>query len=98
MKEPIVEKTVSPACSIKELKELCGMSDKRFKFECNSLRNTDQLRDVGVKDGDTISSRHRRCDADIAASSSNGARIRGAAPSVKHLRWTLTAGGVMPGG
>ena len=62
------------------------MSDKRFKFECNSLRNADQLRDVGVKDGDTISSRHRRCDADIAASSSNGARIRGAAPSAKHLR------------
>jgi hypothetical protein len=54
LKEPIVEKTVSPACSIKELKELCGMSDKRFKFECNSLRNADQLRDVGVKDGDTI--------------------------------------------
>ena len=54
MKEPIFEKTVSPACSIKELKELCGMSDKRFKFECNSLRNADQLRDVGVKDGDAI--------------------------------------------
>jgi hypothetical protein len=30
------------------------MADKRFKFECNSLRNADQLRDVGVKDGDTI--------------------------------------------
>ena len=54
MKEPIVEKPVSPACNIKELKEFCDMSDKRFKFECNSLRNADQLRDVGVKDGDTI--------------------------------------------
>ena len=30
------------------------MSDNRFKFECNSFRNADQLMDIGVKDGDTI--------------------------------------------
>ena len=54
MKEQVVEQTVSPACTVKELKQLCGMTDKRFKFKGIHMKNADELQQAGVNDGDTI--------------------------------------------